>query len=164
MNLPAEGVVVRPRGRADDAWACEILAQAWGSVVVVSTSGTHDATMLPGLVAEVNGQRAGLLTYRIVDGACEVVTLQSTIEGAGAATALLEAVRALATAAGCRRLWLITTNDNTPALRFYQRRGWDLVAFHRAAVHRWRALKPEIPATGEGGIPIAHALELELPL
>jgi GNAT superfamily N-acetyltransferase len=69
-----------------------------------------------------------------------------------------------ARAAGCRRLWLITTNDNLPALRFYQKRGFVLVRLHRGAVAGSRRLKPEIPLTGSEGIPIRDELELELEL
>ena len=67
-------------------------------------------------------------------------------------------------AAGCRRLWLITTNDNLAALRFYQRRGFELVAVHRRAVAAARRLKPEIPLVGAHGIPIRDEIELEMAL
>jgi RimJ/RimL family protein N-acetyltransferase len=77
---------------------------------------------------------------------------------------LLNAAATLARRAGWRRLWLVTTNDNTAALRFYQRAGWDLVAFHRNALVRSRVLKPSIPQMGLDSIPIRHELELELPL
>ena len=63
--------------------------------------------------------------------------------------------------AGARRLWLITTDDNTRALQFYHRRGFDLAAFHRDAVTRSRAtLKPSIPLEVDG-IAVRHELELE---
>ena len=65
---------------------------------------------------------------------------------------------------GCRRLWLITTNDNTHALRFYQRRGLQLAALHRNAIEESRRLKPEIPQHGADGIPLRDELELELVL
>ncbi len=61
---------------------------------------------------------------------------------------------------GWVRLWLVVTNDNTPALRFYQGRGWDLVALHAGEAERDRRLKPEIPERGRDGIPIRHLLEL----
>jgi hypothetical protein len=65
---------------------------------------------------------------------------------------------------GCARLWVITTNDNVDALRFYQRRGFCLAAVHRGAVDRSRAsLKPEIPAVGAYGIPLRDEIELERP-
>ncbi|MFB4265695.1 hypothetical protein [Nonomuraea sp. GTA35] len=44
---------------------------------------------------------------------------------------------------------------------FYQRYGFDLVALHRNAMDRVRAIKPDIPAESDG-IPIRHELELEL--
>ena len=50
--------------------------------------------------------------------ACEVVTLNSLQPGRGVGTALLDAVAQAATAAGCERLWLVTTNDNLAALCF----------------------------------------------
>ncbi len=58
---------------------------------------------------------------------------------------------------------MTTTNDNVDALRFYQRRGWNLAALHEDAVTRARRLKPEIPLVGDHGIPIRHELELEGP-
>ena len=94
----------------------------------------------------------------------EVVTVDALQSGRGVGSLLLDAAATLARRAGWRRLWLVTTNDNTAALRFYQRTGWDLVAFHRNALARSRALKPSIPQMGLDSIPIRHELELELPL
>jgi hypothetical protein len=68
----------------------------------------------------------------------------------------------IARRAGCSRFWLITTNDNVDALRFYQRRGFRLAALHSGAVDDSRArLKPEIPEVGDHGIPIRDEIELE---
>jgi len=83
------------------------------------------------------------------------------VEGQGAGTALLTAVEAAAAAAGCRRLWLITTNDNLDALRFYQRRGYRLAALYPGAVDEARRVKPTIPLVGNHGIPLHDELELE---
>jgi hypothetical protein len=58
--------------------------------------------------------------------------------------------------------WLITSNDNIRALRFYQRRGWDMVALYRNAVDESRKLKPEIPQRGDHDIPVRHEIEFEL--
>lgn len=65
-------------------------------------------------------------------------------------------------AVGCRRLWLVTTNDNTRALRFYQRWGMDLCAFYRHGARRSRKAKPALPQLGADGIPLEHELEFEL--
>ncbi len=65
---------------------------------------------------------------------------------------------------GCDSIevWLITTDANLHALRFYQRRGLVLAALHRNAVEAARRIKPEIPLIGNDGIPIRDELELEL--
>lgn len=49
---------------------------------------------------------------------------------------------------GCRVLRLTTTNDNLPALRFYQKRGFVLHRLLPGAVERSREIKPEIPLLG----------------
>jgi len=156
-------VRVRPLGEADREWATGKLRELWGEGVV-SRGRLLDATVLPGFVAEGDGEPAGLLTYRIDGGDCEVVTINAFPRGAGAGTALMEAVAVAARDAGCRRVWLITTNDNLRALRFYQRRGFRLAALHRDALARSRELKPSIPEVGLDGIPLRDELELELTL
>jgi len=156
-------VRVRPLGEADRQWATGKLRELWGEGVV-SRGRLLDATVLPGFVAEGDGEPAGLLTYRVDGGDCEVVTINAFLRGAGAGTALMEAVAAAARDAGCRRVWLITTNDNLRALRFYQRRGFRLAALHRDALDRSRELKPSIPEVGLDGIPLRDELELELTL
>jgi ribosomal protein S18 acetylase RimI-like enzyme len=156
-------VRVRPLGEADRGWTTRRLRDLWGEGVV-SRGRLLDATVLPGFVAERDGEPAGLLTYRIDGGDCEVVTINAFPRGAGAGTALMEAVAAAARDAGCRRVWLITTNDNLRALRFYQRRGFRLAALHRDALARSRELKPSIPEVGLDRIPLRDELELELTL
>jgi ribosomal protein S18 acetylase RimI-like enzyme len=74
----------------------------------------------------------------------------------------MDAAHDHAVAAGCRRLWLITTNDNTRALRFYQLWGMDLCAFYRHGARLSRTAKPSLPKQGADGIPLEHELELEL--
>ena len=65
---------------------------------------------------------------------------------------------------GCDRVWLITTNDNVHAMRFYQLKGFDMVAFHEDAVNKAREKKPEIPKIGHFGIEVEHEIEFEYPL
>ncbi len=115
----------------------------------------------PALVAESDGDILAALTYVIEGDACEVLTLHADQRRSGLGTALLAEVERLAAAAGCKQLWLVTTNDNVDALRFYQRRGFRLVAVHAGAVEQSRKrIKPEIPETGAYGIPLRDELEL----
>lgn len=140
----------------------ELVRERWGAETVVAHETIYQPHTLPGFVAVEGTSWLGLLTYQIVGAACEIVTLESLIEGRGVGSALIAAVQAAAVRARCRRLWLITTNDNLNALRFYQKRGFVLVGVHREAVMRARRLKPEIPLIGDHGIPIRDELELEM--
>ncbi len=152
---------VRPMGPEDHPWVAGCCRRAFGSPLVVSRGRLFDPLHLPGLVAWEAGRRAGVLVFAAEPGGAEVVLMAAEPPGRGAGTALLRALEATAGERGWERLRLSTTNDNTLALRFYQRRGWDLVALHRGAVERDRELKPEIPLVGREGTALRHALELE---
>lgn len=137
----------------------------WGSVIA-RLGELVDLDDLPSLVAEVAGEPAGLLTWRhdAATGEIEVVGIEAWVRDRGVGAALLRAVRSEARQLGVRRLWLITNNDNLDALRFYQRRGWELVAVHAGGTDRSRAVKPSIPVVGDHGIPVHHEVELDLHL
>lgn len=162
-KLPAR-FDIQPLAPTERRRAADWIAQRWGSEIMVAHGVTYLPSELPGFVAISDGEWLGLLTYLIDGGACEVVTIDSDHPNRGIGTALLAAVKEIARRAGCRRLWLITTNDNTAALRFYQRRGFALAAIHRDAVSQSRQIKPEIPLTGNDGIPIRDEIELEMTL
>jgi ribosomal protein S18 acetylase RimI-like enzyme len=159
---PQSGVSIRPLTAADELWVTNFIKEHWGAEIVVAHGTLYHAAELPGYVALQDDEVAGLITCHIEGDTCEIVTLDSLRPGLGVGTALIEAVKAAACAAGCRRLWLITTNDNLHALGFYQKRGFRLVAVRPGAVDEARKLKPEIPLVGDDGIPIRDEIELEI--
>ncbi|HUR16463.1 MAG TPA: GNAT family N-acetyltransferase [Candidatus Limnocylindrales bacterium] len=131
---------------------------------MVSRGRLMDVAGHPGFVAEADGDWLGYATYDVAGEALEVTVLESLAPGRGVGSALLAACVGVAAERGVGRVWLVTTNDNLDALRFYQRRGWEMVAFHRDSItEARRTLKPEIPLLGNDGIPIRDELELELP-
>ncbi len=158
----AFAVHVRPLTDGDRQWARAVLTERWGEPRVVSRGRPLQADELPGFVAELDGAPSGLLTYRTARSQLEVVSLDAMEQWRGVGTALVSAAVEQARAMSCRRLWLVTTNDNLPALRFYQRRGFVLSALYRGAVEISRKVKPTIPAEGLDGIPLRDELELEL--
>jgi GNAT superfamily N-acetyltransferase len=156
---------VRPYTAADRRWAEGLLEEQMGSARAVRLGEVLEPAGLPGLVAEHDGERIGLLTYIVNGDQFEVFSLHCRVENAGAGSALLEAGAALAAGRGCRRLWLVTTNDNLHALGFYQRRGLRLCTLHAGSLDRDRALKPELPEVNpDNRIPMRDLLELELDL
>lgn len=153
-------IAIRPLTDTDSEWVKQFTMPRWGSPIMIGHGVTYTISELPGFVADIEGEHVGLLTYDIQERACAIVSLDSTRPGVG--TALMEAIKAYACQKGCMRLWLVTTNDNLHALRFYQKRGYVLVAVHRDAVTRARKLKPEIPLLGNDDIPLRDEIELEL--
>jgi GNAT superfamily N-acetyltransferase len=158
-------ITIRPLRDDEREKLARVVEENWGSSLIVSRGTVHDVRDLPCLV-KTNGSRwLGLAAYRIAGGECEIVLIEAFERGHGTGTALVDAVIEAARAAAARRLWLVTTNDNLDALRFYQRRGMRLVRLWPGAVTRARQLlKPEIPPTGDHGIPICDELELEMDL
>jgi len=160
MDAPS----IQPLTLADRDWARALIRERWGAPEIVTRGRIHCAPELSGFVARIAGRPAGLVTYAIERSECEVVSLDSLRSGCGVGTRLLDAVCSAARDAGCRRVWLITTNDNVHALAFYQKRGFELVAVHRGALEESRRLKPSIPLVGLDGIPLRDEIELELAL
>lgn len=157
-------IEIREIAPQDRPWVREFLLAQAGYTRAVSRGVLHQADQLPGFIAMLDGVPLAILNYRVVHEEMEAVTLFSAQPGRGLASRLLEVACQKARQSGCRRLWLITTNDNEPAIRFYQRRGMRLVAVHPNALVESRKLKPEIPLMGLNGVPINDEIEFEFPL
>jgi len=140
----------------------EHLVAAYGSTVVASRGRLHDLRELPALAVRGHGRLLGLAFYAVENGECELVAIDTMQPGHGVGTLLLDGVIDRAREEGCSRMWLVTTNDNTHAMRFYQRHGMRLVAAHPGAADAARAsLKREIPVVGHDGIAIHDEIEFE---
>jgi ribosomal protein S18 acetylase RimI-like enzyme len=157
-----ESFDIRPISEVAPQRIIDFLQQRWGSQVVISRGQMYDAGSLPGYFACHHERIIGVATYHIAGDACELVTLDSEVEEIGVGTALITAVKQAALAANCRRLWLITTNDNLHALGFYQKQGFRITAVHPNALDISRQLKPQIPLIGQDGIPLRDEIELEM--
>ena len=155
---------IRAITEKDREWVQSLLHERWGSLRVVSRGRIHQADKLTGFIAHLKEQPKGLITYQIENRDCEIVSLDSLESGRGIGSTLINSIIDLARSENCNRVWLITTNDNTNALRFYQKFGFELVAIHRNAIQESRKLKPEIPEKGNDGIPIRDEIELEIVL
>jgi GNAT superfamily N-acetyltransferase len=159
-ELSGAGVVVRAAGASDRPWIATFLAGRWGGQVLLRGE-LIDAATLPALVAD---DRQGLVTWRVAPPLAEIVTLDAVEPGRGIGSALIAALARQLRKLGARELRVTTTNDNLDALRFYQRRGFRLLALRPGAVEAGRRLKPSIPREGAYGIAIRDELELALPL
>src|SRR5262249_31100885 len=133
MSAPGN-ILIRAADADDRAGIERVLNRSWGSTTVVTRGKAHDASQLPALMAVEGDDIVGRATSRLVGGGWELLSRAAGRRGQGIASALLAGVANKARRSGCRRLWLITTNDNLDATRFYQRRGLRFVAVHPGAV------------------------------
>ena len=160
---------IRPLDATDRNWVAHFLDTHWSSTKIVTRGQAYYAHLLPGFVAALedapeDATPAGMITYRIDGDQCEIMTLNSLSPGQGIGAALVKAVREVAKENGCKRMWLIITNDNMHALRFLQKNNFRLAMVHVDALSEARKLKPQIPLVGENGIPLHDELELSMKL
>jgi len=136
----------------------------WGGEGVITRGNIYRPEQLEGFVIEDGVEWIGLLTFFIKDDECEVTSLDSLREGQGIGSTLIDKASKEARARKCKRLFLITTNDNLNALGFYQKRGFELVTIYRGAILESRKIKPSIPLIGMNNIPLRDEIELEINL
>lgn len=171
-------VVVRSSRRTDRPEIDRILTESWGEPRAAAHDRLYDLTTLPALVATRAAKRpypdgaaavndpatgeliVGVLTFDVEGDAIEVISIDASPQWSGIGSTLLAAATEFGMAERLARLWLVTTNDNLDALRFYQRRGLRVLAVHPDAVARSRVLKPSIPLIGAYGIPIRDEIVL----
>jgi ribosomal protein S18 acetylase RimI-like enzyme len=152
---------IRAIEEGDRAWVRELIRERWADDIVVAHGEIYEPSALPGFIAvDGSGSRVGLVTY-VVDGdAIEIVTIDARTEGIGIGRELLTAVVAAAQREGCRRLQLVTTNDNERAIGFYRRLGFTVVEVREGAIEESRRLKPSIPLVNDAGVPIRDEITM----
>jgi ribosomal protein S18 acetylase RimI-like enzyme len=155
---------IRPLNSDDLPRLRRFWRERWGDEFVALRGALVRPDGLDGFVAMEADDWIGLVTLMFGDGECEIISIDSLREDRGIGGELLARAAQAARERGCRRLFLITTNDNLRALAFYQKRGFELAALHRGALNESRRLKPSIPLIGENGIPLRDEIELEMSL
>src|SRR5512138_1494289 len=157
-------IVYRRSSPEDTPHVREFWREHWGDDFVVAHREIFRPEDVLGFIALEEGQWVGLVTYVLGETGCEIVSLDSLREGYGIGSRLIDEVAAQARGAGCKRIFLTTTNDNLHALGFYQKRGFVLAALHRGALEYSRRVKPSIALIGMHGIPLRDEIELEMGL
>jgi len=157
IDLPP--VLVREATDADRAAARELFERDFGRTRIVAFGEAIDIDQMPALVAVTTEQPAGALAYRLHGDALHIVALATDPmwQRSGVGGHLLAEAELLARRLKLRRLVVSTTNDNLPALHFYQRRGYrltDLVPDNIIATTKQQV-------AGFAGIPVRDEIRLE---
>ena len=138
------------------------IKQHWHTTTMIIRGKEIDMTKTEGFFFSEGKEMIGLITYIFYDNILEITSLDSLHENQGIGSKLVEAVIHEAKERKLQKIVLITTNDNINAIKFYQKRGFDMVRLFHNALDVSRKLKPEIPLIGENSIPLRHEIEFEL--
>jgi len=139
-----------------------ILNETWGSPYLAVNGKLWDTRTMPGFAAVCDNVVIGYLLYEMHGGECEIMVLESVVQNIGVASALIEQVKIAARSSGVSKVIVQTSNDNTHAFRFYQRRGFTIREVRLGALDAARELKPSIPLIGEEGILLRDEIEFEI--
>lgn len=138
------------------------IRQHWYTTTMIIRGKEIDMTKTEGFYFSKGEDIVGLITYIVYDNILEITSLDSLLENQGIGSKLLKTVIHEAKEKKVQKIVLITTNDNINAIKFYQKRGFDMARLFRNALDISRKLKPEIPLIGENSIPLRHEIEFEL--
>ncbi|MGE7216657.1 GNAT family N-acetyltransferase [Priestia koreensis] len=159
MNFYDGALSVMKKDESDEQWIEQVLEEYWGGTTMVTRGTSHNLLQYPAWVAKRGDQPSGVLIYRMEQNECEILLLQSFDKYKGIGTQLLSTFLQ-SVQHEAERIWLITSNDNLDALRFYQKRHFSLTHVNVDAITRARETKASIPLTGYYGIPIKDELQL----
>lgn len=140
----------------------EFIEQHWYTTTMIIRGKEIDMTKTEGFYFRKGEDIIGLITYMAYDNILEITSLDSIQENQGIGSKLVDAVIHEAKDRKLQKVVLITTNDNINAIRFYQKRGFDMARLFHNALDISRKIKPEIPLIGENSIPLRHEIEFEL--
>jgi len=152
---------IREKENADNNWINDKLKENWGSSILISRRKKYESSSLDGFIAENNEDKLGMCLYRIANNECEIIVFEAFEQQKGIGTALLNTLIEKCSNSKLKRIWLITTNDNIDALRYYQKHGFEIVCIYRHEIEHSRKMKPEIPIIGNHGIKINDEIEME---
>ncbi len=145
---------------ADAAFIDEQWRRLWG-LPVVSLERDYQPTDVEGLVyRDDDGAPQGLVTWHVDGDSAEIVTVDAFEQGRHVGGRLLDGAEEELRRRGVGQAMIRTTNDNLRAIAFYVRHGYRIVAVHLDAMERVRQLKPEVPETGQDGVPLRDVIEL----
>jgi len=145
-----------------DHKAVSEIIKGWGSDIIVSRGKAYRAEDLEGILAYDDDKIIGLGLYCIKEEECEIALIETFLQNRGIGTQIIENIIKIAKSKNCKRIWLVTSNDNINAIKFYQRKGFCFSNIYVKAMDEARKIKPEIPLIGNFGLPIRDEIEFEI--
>jgi GNAT superfamily N-acetyltransferase len=154
-------IKMRLKNRNDNERIETYLINNWGGNFIVVKGKRYYCCDLQGVFAEGDSSILGICLYTIDDDELQIAMIESFNENKGIGSLLIKEIESIANESNIKRIWLIATNDNINAMRFYIKRGFSFRRIDRNSIEEYRKIKPGIPIIGHYGIPIIDELEFE---
>jgi ribosomal protein S18 acetylase RimI-like enzyme len=152
-------VMVREATDSDRAAARELFQRDFGRTRIVAFGEVMDIESMPALVAVLYAEPSGALAYRLLGDSLHIVALATDPmwQRSGVGGYLVAEAELIARKLKLGRIVVATTNDNLPALHFYQRRGYRMTELVASSVvaHTHQEI------AGFAGIPVRDEIRLE---
>lgn len=155
-------ILIRETNESDAPLIKALMDKFWGGEPLLVRDKNFFPSSLPGFLAFQGEKVSGFLFYTIEGDESEIIVFEAFDKFQGLGTKLLEQYKEKIRTLGIKRTYLMTHNDNLDALRFYQKRGFNICQIHLNSMDAARQKKPSIPVIGDYGIPICHEIDLEM--
>jgi ribosomal protein S18 acetylase RimI-like enzyme len=158
LDLPP--VLTREASATDRLAALELFRRDFGRTSIATFGEVIPLDETSTIVADMQGDISGALAWRPREEALQIVALATDPmwQRSGVGGYLVAEAEMVARRSGVTRVVLATTNDNLPALYFYQRRGYRITEVVRDA---WRDHAELTIGVGFATIPVLDELRLE---
>ena len=158
LDLPP--VFVREATEADAAATLELFERDFRRTTVLAFGELMSLAELPAIVAEMKDDVAGALAYRLLTDAFQIVALATDPlwQRSGVGGYLVAEAELMARRLRLPRVIFCASNDNLPALYFYQRRAYRITEVLPGAM--LPHVRPAF-ACGFAGIPVRDEIRLE---
>jgi len=150
---------IRNARETDKSEIHDLVRLFWGEPTQVAFDREFVIEESPAFVAEFHGHLIGFLSYTLLNEDFIILALAvlPQHQGIGVGKALLETAEREARKLSKRRVLVATSNDNLPALAFYQRHGFQIFDVKTNVI----AEKHGAAFPGVGGIPVRDELRLQ---
>ena len=158
VKLPP--VIIRESEERDQAGIIELFERDFGYTNIVAFGEEVVLGDAPSLAAWMKGELAGALAYRLLTDGLLILALATDAmwQRSGVGGHLVAEAESLPRARGLARVLVSTTNDNLPALYFYQRRDYHITEVVSGGL---LAHIKEGGSVGFGGIPLRDEIRME---
>ncbi|KAF0229555.1 MAG: hypothetical protein FD175_1893 [Beijerinckiaceae bacterium] len=147
----------------DKSEIAAFMVGTWGSTRMMVAMQVYDVMAIEATgLYDAENKLVAFASWALRDKTAYLCALHALVEGKSYARHLLAALMPVLKDKGARTIRAMITNDNMPALTFYQKNGFRFATLYVGGVDAYRPTMPGMRTHGYQDIPIRDALELEM--